>query len=398
MGDPISLFERPRARYYAVVVTMWLVVLAIFVVAARVLLPFELALLFAYVIHPIISGIARRRVFGHLVPRWVAVLLVYALLATVLWIAAVSVLPQVYSEVVRGLTQTRDALTQVDAPAVSRWAQRVQVHMDRFGVPVELVPGAAGTRPHVTLDIAAVLADALSDATSWLRAQVGDVLGLSRALLGGVVRSIFFVVLLIMITAFISMDAPRIMSWMERLVPRTLRADWERLIHEIDRTLAGVVRGQLTVCLLNGTLTLIGLLVLRIPFPFALAALATVLYLLPIFGTIISTAPVVLLALTGGGPSKALLALGLILGIHALEAYILNPKILGDAARIHPVLIVLALVVGEHYFGLVGALLAFPTAGIVASVFKFMQWKAAQLEARLDAAEAPPRAPRQAGP
>jgi predicted PurR-regulated permease PerM len=147
------------------------------------------------------------------------------------------------------------------------------------------------------------------------------------------------------------------------------------------------------VCLLNGTLTFIGLLVLQIPFPFALAALATVFYLVPIFGTIISTAPVVLLALTSGGVSKALLALALILAIHALEAYILNPKIIGDASRIHPVLIVLALVIGEHHFGLVGALLAFPAAGFVASIFKFLQAKAAELEPRMTPTLPPPAPP-----
>jgi putative heme transporter len=393
VGDLVSLLQSPRARFYAVVVAMWLVILAVFVVSARVLLPFELAFLFAYVIHPVISAIARQRIAGRKVPRWAAVLLVYAALAGLLWFAAISIIPQVYTEVVRGLAEARDALGRLDAGEVNRWARRIQTYVDRYGVPVELVPGAYGTRPHVTVDLAAVLADSLSDATTWLRTQLGDVVGLSRALLGGVIRSIFFVVLLLMITAFVSMDAPRILGWAEQLVPRVWRADLERLLAEIDRTLAGVVRGQLTVCFLNGTLTLIGLLVLRIPFPFALAALATVLYLLPIFGTIISTAPVVLLALASGGPSKAVLALGLILGIHGLEAYVLNPKILGDAARIHPVLIVLALVVGEHYFGLVGALLAFPTAGIVASVFKFMQWKARQLEARIDSTAAPPPAP-----
>jgi putative heme transporter len=154
-----------------------------------------------------------------------------------------------------------------------------------------------------------------------------------------------------------------------------------------------VVRGQLTVCLLNGVFTFIGLVALSIPFPFALAALATVLYLVPIFGTIISTAPVVLLAMMGGGPSKALLALGMVLAIHGLEAYVLNPKIVGDASRIHPVLIVLALVIGEHHFGLVGALLAFPAAGLVASIFKFMQMKAAELEARANAESGPPAPP-----
>lgn len=393
MGDPVPFTQRPRARYYAVVAATWLVAFAIFLLAARVLLPFELAFLFAYVIHPVISAIARRRIGGRAVPRWAAVLLVYAVLGMLLWFGAIAVVPRVYTEVVRGLADARDALTRIDGGEVERWARRVQAFLDRFGLPVEVVPGFLGTRPHVTVDIVAALADTLADATAWLRAQLADVVGLSRALLGGVVRTIFFFVLLLMLTAFISMDAPKILKWVEQLVPRTMRPDWERLLATTDQTLSGVVRGQLTVCLLNGTLTLIGLFVLGIPFPFALAALATVLYLLPIFGTIISTVPVVGLALTGGGVSKAVLALGMILAIHALEAYVLNPKILGDASKIHPVLIVLSLVIGEHYFGLVGALLAFPTAGLVASVFKFLQWKARQLEARIDAAPRAPPAP-----
>jgi predicted PurR-regulated permease PerM len=393
VGDPVQLSQSPRVRFYAVVAATWIVALAIFLVAARVALPFELAFLFAYVIHPVISAIARRKIAGRPVPRWAAVLLVYAVLGSLLWLSAVTVIPQVYTEVIRGLAETRDALARLDGGELQRWAHRAQAFVDRFGVPLEVVPGFLGERPHVTVDIAGALADSLADATTWLRAQLADVVGLSQALLGGVIRTIFFVVLLLMLTAFISMDAPKIMAWVEGLVPRALRSDWERLLATIDRTLSGVVRGQLTVCMLNGTLTLIGLLVLGIPFPFALAALATVLYLLPIFGTIISTVPVVGLALAGGGLSKAVLALGMILGIHALEAYVLNPKILGDASKIHPVLIVLSLVIGEHYFGLVGALLAFPTAGLVASVFKFLQWKARQLEARVDAAPPTPPAP-----
>jgi predicted PurR-regulated permease PerM len=154
-----------------------------------------------------------------------------------------------------------------------------------------------------------------------------------------------------------------------------------------------VVRGQITICAINGALTLVGLLVLKIPFAFALAALATVLYLVPIFGTILSSVPIVLLGLTGGF-SKGLLALAWILGIHALETYILNPKIMGSASRIHPVLIVLALVIGESRFGLVGALLAVPVASVVAAVFKFLQRKAVELDRAPDPAlSSPPPAP-----
>jgi predicted PurR-regulated permease PerM len=76
-------------------------------------------------------------------------------------------------------------------------------------------------------------------------------------------------------------------------------------------------------------------------------------------------------------------ALVWIIAIHALETYVLNPKIMGDASKIHPVLIVLALVIGEHHYGIVGALLAVPVASVVASIFKFIQLKIGDEEARL---------------
>ena len=118
------------------------------------------------------------------------------------------------------------------------------------------------------------------------------------------------------------------------------------------------------------------------PFAFALAALATILYVVPIFGTILSSVPIVLVALTAGGLSKAVLALGWILVIHALEAYVLNPKIMGDASKIHPVLIVLALVIGERTWGLVGALLAVPVASVVVAIFRFLHRKLGELDER----------------
>ena len=58
-----------------------------------------------------------------------------------------------------------------------------------------------------------------------------------------------------------------------------------------------------------------------------------------------------------------------IVGIHQLEANFLNPKIIGDAAKIHPVLVVFSLVVGEHLFKLPGALLAVPCLSIAQTLF-----------------------------
>jgi predicted PurR-regulated permease PerM len=90
--------------------------------------------------------------------------------------------------------------------------------------------------------------------------------------------------------------------------------------------------------------------------------------LIPIFGSIASAIPAVALGLTQS-LGTASFVLVWIIGIHQLEANLLNPKILGDAAKIHPVLVIFSLLAGEHFFHTVGALLAVPTMSIAQSLF-----------------------------
>lgn len=383
MPSQTPLWKRPRAQLYAVTAVVWLMVLAVGVLAWPVALPFVLALLAAYVIDPVIVRIARVRVGDRTVPRAAAVLLVYLVLGALAYLGAVSIVPAIYREAMRGLVELRDFLAGITPEKVEDWTRVIDAFLERYGIPLDVTPRGIDTSGgRFSVDLAAGLASALHDLTVSLRSRVGDLVALSRLLLSGTIRAIFFVVLLFMLTAFISMDAPRIIRFSESLVPSALRPDFRRLRAGIDAGLSGVVRGQFTIMLVNGVLTLIGLLILRVPFAFALAFIATLLYVVPIFGTILSSIPIVLLALTGGGLSKGLLALGWILIIHALESYVLNPKIMGDASRIHPVLIVLALVVGERSFGIVGALLAVPVASVLVAIFRFLHRKQGQLDER----------------
>jgi len=376
----VPIWRRPRAQLLAVTGVAWAIIVAVLLAAWDALLPFALAALAAYVIDPLIERLARLQVRRRAVPRWGAVAVVYLFLGLGIYVFAVSVVPQIYREAVRGLLELREFLAGLGPEKIEAWARSIDAFMQRYGIPVDVLPGEQRSGARLRVDVAAGIADALRDASTAARGRVGDVVTLSRALLAGALKTIFFFVLLFMLTAFISMDAPRIVRYPETLVPSHWRAELRRLLHGIDSGLAGVVRGQLTIMLVNGTLTLVGLLVLRIPFAFALSALATLLYVVPIFGTILSSIPIVLVAATAGGVSKGLLGLGWILVIHALEAYVLNPKIMGSASRIHPVLIVLALLVGERSGGIVGALLAVPIASVVVAVFRFLQRKQAELE------------------
>jgi len=404
MPSLLALLRHPRAQLIALTALLWALVVAVLVFAWPVLLPFLLAALAAYVIDPLIQRVVRLRLgrvrvepsaaggaepleprYRH-PPRWVGVIVVYLLLGAFGWLLGVSVVPQIYREVIRGLIELRDFLAGVTAERLEGWALAIDTFLQRYGIPVDVTPGGDGPAGRFPVDLVGGIAEALRQASASLRGRVVDVVRLSQSLLSGAFSAVFFVILLFMLTAFISMDAPRILRFVKSLVPSAWRGDAQRLIRGIDTGLAGVVRGQLTIMLVNGVLTLLGLLALRVPFAFALSALASLLYVVPLFGTIISTVPIVLVAWGAGGLGKGLLALGWVLFIHALETYVLNPKIMGDASKIHPVLIVLALVVGERNWGLVGALLAVPLASVFVAIFRFLHKKLGVLDERARAA------------
>ncbi len=197
--------------------------------------------------------------------------------------------------------------------------------------------------------------------------QVGKV---AFSVAGKLVLSIYMFFLILMLTAFIVMDRKGIAKFFASLPPPKYQSAYQSLIGYVDDGLAGVIRGQLVICAVNGVLTYIGLVILGIPYALLLASVAAVLSLIPVFGTIVSSIPIVLIGLTDG-IDKGILALAWIVFIHVIEANMLNPVIMGSHARMHPVIIIFALLAGEHSFGIWGALLAVPTMSIIQSCFRF---------------------------
>jgi predicted PurR-regulated permease PerM len=152
------------------------------------------------------------------------------------------------------------------------------------------------------------------------------------------------------------------------------------IIAGIDRGLSGVIRGQLAICVINSLLTWVGLMVFGVKYKLILAVVAGLMSLIPIFGSILSSVPIVIVALVSGAEGIDVfrgVAMTLwIIGIHFIEANVLNPKIIGTAAKIHPVLVIFSLFLGEHAYGLVGALLAVPVLSAISVVFMYLYRKA----------------------
>ncbi len=122
------------------------------------------------------------------------------------------------------------------------------------------------------------------------------------------------------------------------------------------------IEAQASIAVVNTVLTLIGLLLLDIPLIAMLSVIVFFCSFIPVLGVFISTTPIVLVALNAGGLSLSLAAIGLVVAIHAIEAYLLNPIIYGRHLKLNPVLTLIIVYVGYHAFGLWGMLLGVPVA------------------------------------
>ena len=375
----MPLTERPRRVLWVLV---WISLAALAIGFREILLPFLLGALLAYILHPPVTWISGRRLRGRSLPRWGAVLVIYLAGAALTFAVASLALPHLSREFGRLSAQAREYANGLGPEGMAALADRLAAWSTAHGFPIAI---GDDSRPGLPLDIAHSLHGVTAALSEIARGHLLDLLGAGPRLVGHLVGGIFDGALVLMVTAFLLVDPTKPLAFAQGLVPPSAQAAYGDLVKRLDAGLSGVVRGQLTICIINGSLTFVGLTLLRVPFAYALALLATVFSFIPIFGTLLSSVPVVLVAL-GGGWHVGLGMLAWLVGIHNLEAYVLNPKVMGDASRLHPLLIVFALMAGEHYFGLIGAVFAVPTASLAASIFQ-------DLHARL----APPTAERYLG-
>jgi putative heme transporter len=371
----------PRRRLI-ILAFLWLSILGVLLAFRSVVMPFAGAALIAYLVQPLVARITRWKVAGRLVPRWVAILFIYALFFLGAYLFFIALVPQLYRELAR---ISRDGLAfahSLTPEYLQSLAHRAEEWLGSYGLPIALSNRAVEGTDASSLngfgfevDLAQLLKDAAERLSVLVQENLGNIVNVSKSIIVGVLASVFMMFFMLMVAAFFSIDAAAILRYFSTLIPAGYAADASLLLERIDRSLSGVVRGQVTICLVNGALTAIGLLVFGVKFAFLLATIATLFSLIPIFGTIISSVPIVLIALAEGF-QKGLAILLWIIGIHALEAYFLNPKIMGQAARIHPVIVAFSLIAGERFYGLVGALFAVPVAAIFVACFDYARLKA----------------------
>ncbi|MBU3181844.1 AI-2E family transporter [Clostridium psychrophilum] len=121
-----------------------------------------------------------------------------------------------------------------------------------------------------------------------------------------------------------------------------------------------VIQAQIMIAIVNTVLSTIGLTLMGFPQLFALAFMIFILSLIPVAGVFISLIPLCLIAIKIGGLIKVLFVLIMIFIIHAVESYILNPKLMSDSTHLPIFFTFVTLIVSEHFMGIWGLILGIP--------------------------------------
>jgi len=198
--------------------------------------------------------------------------------------------------------------------------------------------------------------------------SLGD---LFREFILGVARGTLNFLLAILLSLLIVLDYDNIkrelLQWRESPVGRFFHEAAASVV-AFSESVGTAFQCQMIVAAINACITCVGLFLLDIQPLLLLTTVVFLLGLIPVLGVFISSIPIILIAFNDAGISRALAALVMIIIVHLLEAYVLNPRIYAARFHLNPVIVLIILLAAERLFGAWGMLLGIPITHYVLNV------------------------------
>jgi predicted PurR-regulated permease PerM len=207
----------------------------------------------------------------------------------------------------------------------------------------------------------------------------GRAVDIAQGILLGIVESLFNVVLVIVVSVYMLLDADRLSRFLRRLFPPAHGGD-DDLMLRCERALLSYVRGQTLVSLVIGTTAGLLMYILGVTgifengddYAIAFGAFAAIVEVIPYVGPWIGAIPPFVVALAES-PSAALAVALCFLFIHQIEGHIVIPKLMGGAVGVHPLLVIFALLAGQQLYGFAGVFVTLPLVAVGREVFWFLR-------------------------
>jgi predicted PurR-regulated permease PerM len=202
---------------------------------------------------------------------------------------------------------------------------------------------------------------------SRIQEYAGEVIGGVFGLFKGVAGGVFGVFSWIIITTYFILDGERAFHWALSMVPRPQRLRLESTLIRAERRMRHWLVGQFILMLTLGSLSFIVFGLLKIKYFYALAVFAGLANIVPIIGPIAAVTVASLIALVDG-PAKVLGVLIFFTVYQQLETGFLTPRVMRSTVDLPPLAVIISLSLGGSLAGVLGALVAVPTAALCAVI------------------------------
>jgi predicted PurR-regulated permease PerM len=184
------------------------------------------------------------------------------------------------------------------------------------------------------------------------------------ALTAGLVGSVAAVASVLLLTFFLLLDGERFVARGLALCPAGQRPRLHRILGQSADAVHGYINGNLFISLIAGVAAFVAITLVGVPYAVPLALVIALFDLIPLVGSTIGSAIVLIVALLVD-PIKALILAGYFVLYQQVENNVLQPLVYGRSVRLHPLVIFLAVLVGGELLGILGALLAIPVAEVI---------------------------------
>ena len=335
-----------------------------------------IAIIFAYIIDPIVNYLERKGV-----KRQFGVIIVYISAILIFGILIVSVIPKTINEISNLLTSL-PAMVDTLIREVNNFASNVFAKFN-IELPENFINVYKETNPKVNGDVETpqIVSDILDSIKSTINDLIvkaqGSLMGsLSNVLskLYGFLTSAFRLVLIIIFSFYFSVDKDRFMHRVKKAIPNKYRDDISYLTSNIDTALQQFIRGRMLMAIFVGLITMAYLLVLRVDFAIIIGLITCVADIIPYIGPFLGCAPAVLFAFMDS-PMKALWVLILFVIVQWVENNILAPKLIGDSTGLNPLVILISIIIGGGIFGVWGMVISVPLMSIIFILVDFIKIK-----------------------
>jgi predicted PurR-regulated permease PerM len=342
----------------------------------NVLTPFLVALILAYILAPVVIGLQHRLKLG----RVMGTLVLYMIIFVAVFLLLAFLIPTIMSQFIKLFHNVKEAVPAL----LTTLSENKHLPIDE-----ELIKTIQNKFKELELDyekIAGWLVPALQKVASGSFKAVGEVAKGIFSGVGSVIGFFSFLIFIGIINFYFILDWERIGPLIRKMVPPRHRESMFDVLGKIDVAVGGFLRGQLTVSAIVGTFFAIGLFTIGFfGFPalrnycILIGTAAAIGGFIPYLGPIIGVLPAIMIVLLIGGVpwSTKIVALVGVLGlfslIQAMEGFVLQPKIVGKGAGLHPLVVMLALIVGAQ-FGIGGMIVAVPAASIIRVLIREFYW------------------------